>query len=50
MKPQFELTDQHDQYINTSFAPLCVLGHALFWERGELDCLRDFDLLINNLP
>jgi hypothetical protein len=41
MKPQFGLTDQH---FNTSFAPLCMLGHAL-WERGELDSLRHFDLI-----
>lgn len=38
MKPQFDLTKQH---FNTSFAPLCVLGHVL-WERGELDSLRNF--------
>lgn len=38
MKPQFDLTEQH---FNTSFAPLCVLGHVL-WERGELDALRNF--------
>ncbi len=38
MKPKFELTDE---YFNTSYAPLCVLGHAL-WERGELDKLRNF--------
>jgi hypothetical protein len=41
MKPNFELTDQH---FNTSFAPLCVLGQAL-WERGELDTLRNFGLI-----
>ena len=38
MPPQFDLTDQP---FNTSFAPLCALGHAL-WERGELDSLRTF--------
>lgn len=38
MKPQFDLTKQH---FNTSFAPLCVLGHV-FWEQGELDTLRNF--------
>ena len=38
MKPNFGLTDQ---YFNTSYAPLCVLGHVL-WERGELDRLRQF--------
>jgi hypothetical protein len=38
MKPQFDLTKQH---FNTSFGPLCVLGHVL-WERGELDALRNF--------
>ena len=41
MKTEFGLTDQH---FNTSFAPLCVLGQAL-WERGELDTLRTFDLI-----
>ena len=38
MKPVFDLTDKP---FNTSFAPLCVLGHAP-WERGELDILRNF--------
>ena len=38
MPLQFDLTDQP---FNTSFAPLCALGHAL-WERGELDSLRTF--------
>lgn len=38
MKPVFGLTDE---YFNTSYAPLCVLGHLL-WERGELDMLRNF--------
>ena len=41
MKPEFGLTNQH---FNTSFAPLCVLGQAL-WERGDLDPLRNFDLI-----
>ena len=38
MKPKFALTDE---YFNTSYAPLCVLGHVL-WEHGELDMLRNF--------
>lgn len=38
MKPKFELTDQ---YFNTSYAPLCVLGHLL-WEQSTLDMLRNF--------
>ena len=38
MKPRFGLTDK---YFNTSYAPLCVLGHVL-WQRGELDMLRNF--------
>ena len=38
MKPKFSLTDES---FNTSYAPLCVLGHVL-WERGELDMLRNF--------
>jgi len=41
MKPEFGLTKKH---FNTSFAPLCVLGHAL-WERGELDPLRNYALI-----
>lgn len=41
MIPEFKLTEDH---FNTSYAPLCVLG-AAFGERGELDCLRDFDAL-----
>jgi len=41
MKPVFDLTDKP---FNTSFAPLCVLGHA-FWERGELDILRNFSAI-----
>ena len=41
MKPNFGLTNQH---FNTSFAPLCVVGQAL-WERGELDALRNFGLI-----
>lgn len=38
MKPTFSLVKDH---FNTSFAPLCVLGQALF-EHGKLDLLRDF--------
>jgi hypothetical protein len=38
MKPKFELTDK---YFNTSYAPLCVLGHRL-WVGDELDRLRQF--------
>ena len=38
MKPTFGLTEDH---LNTSYAPLCVLGQAL-WERGDLDILRNF--------
>lgn len=38
MKPEFDLTIKP---FNTSFAPLCVLGQAL-WERGELDVVRNF--------
>ena len=41
MKPQFGLTEQS---FNTSFAPLCVLGHVL-WERQTLESLRTFDLI-----
>jgi hypothetical protein len=41
MKPMFDLTNEP---FNTSFAPLCVLGHAL-WERGELDSLRNFSAI-----
>jgi hypothetical protein len=38
MPPEFDLTDQP---FNTSFAPLCALGAAL-WERQELAGLRNF--------
>lgn len=38
MKPKFALSDKS---FNTSYAPLCVLGHVL-WERGDLDRLRNF--------
>ena len=38
MKPAFGLTEEH---FNTSFAPLCALGQAL-WERNDLDLLRNF--------
>ncbi len=41
MKPAFGLTEND---FNTSYAPLCVLGQAL-WERGELDILRNFDAI-----
>jgi hypothetical protein len=41
MKPEFGLTKED---FNTSFAPLCVLGQAL-WERGELDELRNYSLI-----
>lgn len=41
MKPAFGLTEE---CFNTSYAPLCVLGQAL-WERGDLDFLRDFDAI-----
>lgn len=41
MKPEFGLISG---YFNTSFAPLCVLGH-LFWERNEVDGLRKFDAI-----
>lgn len=41
MIPEFDLTDNA---FNTSFAPLCVVGHAL-WERGELDVLRHFSAI-----
>lgn len=41
MKPEFNLTDKP---FNTSFAPLCVLGHVL-WQQGELDILREFDAI-----
>jgi len=41
MKPHFDLTEN---CLNTSYAPLCVLGQAL-WERGDLDVLRNFDAI-----
>ena len=41
MKPTFDLTET---YFNTSYAPLCALGQAL-WERDELDLLRNFDAI-----
>lgn len=41
MKPTFDLTET---YFNTSYAPLCALGHAL-GERNELDRLRNFDAI-----
>ena len=41
MKPIFDLTDN---CLNTSFAPLCVVGQAL-WERDDLEILRQFNLI-----
>jgi len=41
MPPKFDLTEQP---FNTSFAPLCALGNAL-WERQELAGLRNFDAI-----
>ena len=41
MKPSFDLIEKD---FNTSFAPLCVLGHAL-WEQNDLSILRDFDAI-----
>lgn len=41
MTPEFDLTDQP---FNTSFAPLCALGEAL-WERSELASLRQFSAI-----
>lgn len=41
MSPTFGLTDSG---FNTTYAPLCVVGQAL-WERGDLDSLRDFDAI-----
>lgn len=41
MPPEFDLIDQP---FNTSFAPLCALGDAL-WECGELDSLRKFSAI-----
>jgi hypothetical protein len=41
MKPSFGLTENS---FNTSFAPLCVVGQAL-WERGDLDSLRHFSVI-----
>jgi hypothetical protein len=41
MKPAFGLTEEH---FNTSYAPLCALGQAL-WERNDLDLLRNFDAI-----
>ena len=41
MKPHFSVTEKT---LNTSYAPLCVLGQA-FWEGKTLDPLREFDLI-----
>lgn len=41
MKPQFDLTDQ---YFNTSYAPLCVVGYVLR-EQGTLSSLLSFDVI-----
>jgi len=41
MKPSFDLTKQE---FNTSFAPLCAVGQAL-WERGDLDVIRQFNAI-----
>ena len=41
MKPEFELIEAG---FNTSYAPLCVVGHLL-WERGQLEKLRGFDAI-----
>lgn len=41
MKPTFDLTET---CFNTSYAPLCALGQAL-WERNELELLRSFDAI-----
>ena len=41
MKPTFDLIESG---FNTSFAPLCVVGHAL-WERNDLEMLRQFNAI-----
>ncbi len=41
MKPYLGVTKKT---LNTSYAPLCVLGQA-FWEGKTLDPLREFDLI-----
>jgi hypothetical protein len=41
MKPQFDLTDQ---YFNTGYAPLCVVGYVLR-EQGALGSLLSFDVI-----
>ena len=41
MKPQFGLTDQ---YFNTCYAPLCVVGYALR-EQGTLGSLLNLDVI-----
>jgi len=41
MKPQFDLTDQ---YFNTCYAPLCVVGYVLR-AQGTLGSLLNFDVI-----
>ncbi|MEZ4615816.1 MAG: hypothetical protein R2867_09975 [Caldilineaceae bacterium] len=41
MKPSFDLIEKD---FNTCFAPLCVIGHAL-WEQNNLALLREFDAI-----
>jgi hypothetical protein len=41
MKPDFDLTKDD---FNTSYAPLCVLGQAM-WARDTLTPLRDYELI-----
>ena len=41
MKPSFDLIEKD---FNTCFAPLCVIGHAL-WEQNNLAILREFDAI-----
>lgn len=41
MKPTFDLIEDG---FNTSFAPLCVVGHAL-WEQNDLALLREFNAI-----
>jgi hypothetical protein len=42
MKPHFDLIETN---FNTSYAPLCVLGHALR-QRRELEKLTEFDAIL----
>ena len=46
MKPHFDLTKES---CNTGYAPLCVLGQAL-WEQETLAQLRQFDLISIKSP